>query len=57
MHPAGEGPAQHHAGRPVEVHPLELGPALLPAGRHLAHPDLVANHLHGLTALRSAPGY
>ena len=29
VHPASEGPAQDHAGRAVEAHPLELRPALL----------------------------
>ena len=29
VHPPGEGAAEHHAGRPVEAHPLELCPALL----------------------------
>ena len=55
VHPAGEGPAEHHARLPVEVHALELGAALLAVGRHLAHADLVAHHLHRLRALRSSP--
>ena len=29
VHAACEGPAQDHAGRAVEAHPLELRPALL----------------------------
>ena len=57
VHPPGEGAAEHHAGRPVEAHPLELCPALLAVPRHLAHADLVADHLHGLAALRPAPAH
>jgi hypothetical protein len=55
MHAAGEGPAQHHAALPVEAHTLELGAALLAMGGHLADPDLVADHLHGLATLRLPP--
>ena len=57
VHAAREGPAQDHAGRPVEAHPLELRPALLAVAGHLAHPDLVADHLHRLAALRPAPAH
>ena len=57
VHAAGEGSAQHHARAPVEGHPLELRPALLAVARHLAHPDLVADHLHRLAALRPAPAH
>ena len=55
VHAASEGPAQDHAGRPVEAHPLELRPALLAVAGHLAHPDLVADDLHGLGALSDTP--
>ena len=55
VHPPGEGAAEHHAGRPVEAHPLELCPALLAVAGDLAHADLVADHLHRLAALRLAP--
>ena len=55
VHPPGEGAAEHHAGRPVEAHPLELRPALLAVAGHLAHPDLVADDLHGLGALSDTP--
>ena len=51
VHSAGEWPTQNHARRSVEVHSLKLSPALLPGGGHLADPDLVAHHLHRLTAL------
>ena len=57
VHAAGEGSAQHHARAAVEGHPLELRPALLAVPRHLAHADLVADHLHGLAALRPAPAH
>ena len=56
VHPPGEGAAEHHAGRPVEAHPLELCPALLAVAGDLAHSDLVADHLHGLRTLSEAPG-
>ena len=38
VHPPGEGAAEHHAGRTVEAHPLELSVALLarPRPRHPA---------------------
>ena len=55
VHPPGEGAAEHHAGRPVEAHPLELCPALFAVAGDLAHADLVADHLHRLAALRLAP--
>ena len=51
VHPASEGSAEDHAGAAVVAHPLKLGPALLAMGGHLAHPDLVAHHLHWLTTL------
>ena len=57
VHPSSEGPAQDHAGRPVEAHPLELCPALFAVAGDLAHADLVADHLHRLAALRLAPGH
>ena len=57
VHPPGEGAAEHHAGRPVEAHPLELCPALFAVAGDLAHADLVADHLHRLAALRLAPGH
>ena len=56
VHPAGEGPAEHHARLPVEVHALELGAALLAARRDFAHANLVADHLHRLAALCLALG-
>ena len=57
VHPPGEGAAEHHAGRPVEAHPLELCPALLAVAGDLTHADLVADHLHRLAALRLTPGH
>ena len=54
VHPTSEGPAEDHAGGPVEAHSLELRPALLAVARDLAHPDLVADHLHRLGALGDA---
>ena len=56
VHAASEGPAQDHAGRPVEAHPLELRPALLAMAGDLAHSDLVADNLHWLRTLSEAPG-
>ena len=55
MHPASEGAAQHHAGHPVVAQPLELCAALLAVCGHLAHPYLVADHLHWLATLCLAP--
>ena len=57
MHPPGERSAENHTGRPIEAHPLELRPALLAVTGDLADPDLVADHLHRLAALRLAPGH
>jgi len=51
VHPASEGAAQHHAGHPVVAQPLELCAALLAVCGHLAHPYLVADHLHWLATL------
>ena len=55
MHPPRERSAEHHAGGPVEAHPLELRPALLAVAGDLADPDLVADHLHWLGTLSEAP--
>ena len=35
MHPASERPAEDHAGLPVVVHPLELGPTFFALRGHL----------------------
>ena len=56
MHPPSERSAEHHAGGPVEAHPLELRPALLAVAGDLAHPDFVTDHLHWLAALCLTPG-
>ena len=55
VHASGEGAAEDDGRLAVEAEALELGAALLAARRHLAHPDLVAHHLHRLHALRAAP--
>ena len=55
VHPTSEGPAEDHAGGPVEAHSLELRPALLAVAGDLADPDLVADHLHWLGTLGEAP--
>ena len=56
VHAAREGPAEDDGGLAVEAEALELCAALLASGRHLAHADLVRDHLHRLHALRAVPG-
>ena len=55
VHSSGERSAEDYTGSAVVIKPFELGAALLAVGRHLAHADLVAHHLHRLRALRSSP--
>ena len=57
MHATGEGPAEDDTALAVVAHALELCAALLPVGRHLAHADLVADHLHRLAALCLTPAH
>lgn len=51
VHATSQRLTQHHAGRAVVAELLELGEAVFALGRHLAHADLVADHLDGLFTL------
>lgn len=50
VHATGVRLAEDDAGASVELEFLEGGAAVLALGRHLAHTDLVADHLNGLRA-------
>ena len=56
MHSSGERSAEHYTGSAVVIKPFELGAALLATRRDFAHANLVADHLHRLSALCHAPG-
>lgn len=51
MHAASQRLTQHHTRLAVVAELLELGEAVFALGRHLAHADLVADHLDGLFTL------
>ena len=55
MHSSGERSAEDYTGSAVVIKPFELGAALLAARRDFAHANLVADHLHRLSALCHTP--
>ena len=54
MHASCSRPAEDDGGGAVEADPLELCVAVLAVGRHLAHADLVRDHLDRLLAVDHA---
>ena len=55
VHSSGERSAEDYTGSAVVIKPFELGAALLAARRDFAHANLVADHLHRLSALCHTP--
>lgn len=56
VHAASVRLTQHHAGAPVVTQLEEGGGAVLALRRHLAHTNLVADHLNGLRAAHLLAG-
>ena len=55
MHSSCEGATKHHTSSTVVIEPFEFGSTLFATWRDFTHSDFVADHFHGLCALRDAP--